>query len=119
MGGQVPRRCRVHLLSPWASPSQLLAAATNASDRLQIIMLPAQLIPAAARTWDPLSIEALLGKHCPITSDDRLSDDCHTDNCLTDDRLAVNHPTKPTIASPTIDSQSIVPSSPQQLPSSQ
>ena len=93
MGGQVPRRCRVCLLSPWASPSQLLAAATNASNRLQIIMLPVQLIPAAASTWDPLSIKALLGKHCPITSDDRLSHDCHTDDRPTDDRLAVNRPT--------------------------
>ncbi len=94
MGGQVPCRCCVRLLSAWASPSQLLAAATNASGRLQIIMVPAQLIPAAASTWDPLSIEAfLLGKHCPITSDNRLSDDCHTDDRPTDDRLVVDRPT--------------------------
>ena len=93
MGGQVPRRCRVRLLSPWASPSQLLAAATNASDHLQIIMLPAQLIPAAASTWDPSSIEASSGKHCPITSHYRLFNDCHTDDHPTDDQLAVDHPT--------------------------
>ena len=93
MGGQVPRRCCIRLLSPWASPSLLLAATTNASDRLQIIMLPAQLSPASASTWDPLLIEALSGKHCPITSDDRLSNDCHTDDHPTDNQLAVNHPT--------------------------
>ncbi len=116
MGGLVPRHCRVRLLSPWASPSPILAAATNTSDRLQIIMLSAQLIPAAASTWDPLLIEASLGKHCPITSDDRLSNDCHTDDHPTDDQLAVDRPNN--IASPTIDSQSIVPSSRQRFPSS-
>ena len=93
MGGQVPRHCRIRLLSPWASPSQLLAAATNASDLLQVIVLPTQLIPAAASTWDPLLVEASSGKHCPITSDDRLSDNCHTDNRPTDDRRTVDCPT--------------------------
>ena len=37
MGGQVPRRCRVRLLSPWATPSQLVAAATNANNRFAVV----------------------------------------------------------------------------------
>ena len=85
MGGQVPRRCRVRLLSPWASPSQLVAAATNTNDLLQIIVLPAHLIPASASTRDPPSIAASPGQHRTITSHDRLSDDCHTYDRPTDD----------------------------------
>ena len=90
MGGQVPCRCRVRLLSPWASPSQLRAAATNASDLLQIIVLPAQLIPAAASTRNPPLIAASSGQHRTITSHDRLSDDRHAIDRPTDDRLAEN-----------------------------
>ena len=108
MGSQVPCRCCFRLLSPWASPSQLVAAATNASDILQIIVLPAQLIPATASTRNPPSIAALSGQHRAITSHNCLSNDCHTynqptddrftvdcptDDCLTDDQLAVNRPT--------------------------
>jgi hypothetical protein len=96
MGGQVPHCCCIHLLSLWASPSQLVAAATKASDLLQIIVLPAQFIPAAASTRNPLPIAALSGQHHAVTSDDCLSNDCHTDNqlavdCLNaKDQLAIN-----------------------------
>ncbi len=89
MGGQVPRCCRIRLLSLWASPSQLVAAATNASNLLQIIVLLAQLIPAAASTCNPLLIAASLGQHRAITSDDRLSNDCPTDDRPSDNRLSV------------------------------
>jgi hypothetical protein len=78
----------------------------NASDLLQIIVLPAQLIPAAASTRDPLPIAASSGQHRAVTSNDRLSDDCLTNNCPTDIDLPSIAP--PTITSPMIDLLSLL-----------
>ena len=77
MGGQVPRRCRVRLLPPLASPSQI--------------------IPAAASTRDPFTIVAMSGQHRTITSDDHVSDDRPTDptTAPTDPTTA---PIEPTMA---------------------
>ncbi len=77
MGGQVPRRCRVRLPSPWATPSQIVAAATNATDRFAVVR----------PTDDRLAVDRLAVDR-PTNdrlADYRLSKDPHADDRLSDD----------------------------------